>query len=157
MNLSKYLISRHFKIVGFILSSISILLSLDRFWLGNKYSFLNLKVFSIYSEFLSSKEFALVKNNQGEELITILAVVGLLLIMMSKVNVENEMTNDCRIKALALSFVVNVVITILGTLLLHGLGYFYFLSFSIIIPFVSYLSIFRVLYHKSRKIANRQE
>lgn len=157
MNFSKYLISRHWKSLGLILLLLSSYLSFDRFILDHKYSFLNLKVFSIYSEFLSSKVFVLVRNNQGEELITILAIIGLLFITLSKERFENEFTNECRVKALVLSFFVNIAITIFGTLFLHGLGYFYFLSFAIIIPLISYLSIFKVLYHKNRKIKSTIE
>lgn len=156
MNFSKYLLPRYWKFLGVILLLLSSYLSFDRFMLGHKYSFLNLKVFSIYSEFLSSKVFVLVRNNQGEELITILAVVGLLLITLSKEGLESELTNECRVKALVISFFVNVAITLFGTLFLHGLGYFYFLSFAIIIPLISYLSIFKVLYHKNRKIKTTQ-
>ena len=151
MNFSKYLLPWYWKIVGFILLIASIVLAFDRFYLGHKYHFLKWRVFSFYSEFLFTRRFAFTRNNQGEELIALLAILSLVFIAVSKEKQENEVVHSFRVKALVIAFVVNTLLTILGTLFLHGLGYFYFLSILLVIPIALYCLLFQFIYHRNKR------
>lgn len=151
MSLSKYLLPRYWKFVGLILFVLSSILAVDRFYFGHKYHFLKWRVFSFYSEFLFTRKFAFTRNNQGEELIALLAILSLIFIAFSKEKFENEVVNSYRVKALVIAFVANTLITILGTLFLHGLGYFYFLSILLVIPIALYCLLFQIIYYRNKR------
>ncbi len=152
MNLSKYLLPRYYKLIGLLLVVVSLIMAVDRFYFGHKYHFLKWKVFSFYSEFLFTRTFTFTRNNQGEEVVALLAIIGLALIAFSKEKIENEQVNLLRFKALVISFIINILTTILGTIFLHGLGYFYFLSVLLVIPLAMYYSIFQLFFWRSVSI-----
>ena len=156
MNLSKFLLPRYFKIVGLSLLLISLILAIDRFYFGHKYHILKFKVFSFYSEFLFTRKFSFTRNNQGEEIVAIFAIIGFALIAFSKELIENEFVNSLRIKALVISFALNITFSVLGTLFLHGLGYFYFLSILLFTPMASYYFSFKLFYWKNLKLIIRK-
>lgn len=151
MNFSKYLLPRYWKFVGLILFVLSSVLAVDRFYFGHKYHFLKWRVFSFYSEFLSTRKFVFARNNQGEEAVALFAIVSLVLIALSKEHIENEVVNSYRVKALVYAFVINTLLTLLATLFLHGLGYFYFLSILLVIPITLYCLLFQFIYHKNKR------
>lgn len=152
MNLSKYLLPRYYKAIGLLLVVISGILGIDRFYFGHKYHILKWKIFSFYSEFLFTKTFSFTRNNQGEEIVAIFAIIGLSLIAFSKEKIENERVNNLRLRALVISFLLNIIASIIGTIFLHGLGYFYFLTVLLLIPMVSYYLIFQFFYLKNQNI-----
>lgn len=149
MDFSKFLLPRYYKLVGALFVILSMFLAFDRFYLGHKYHFLKFKVFTFYSEFLFTRKFSFTRNYQGEELVVLLAIIGLALMAFSQEKHESIQTNKLRQTAILLSFVVNILITIVGTIFLHGLGYFYFLSILLIIPIFLYNLFFLFLYYRN--------
>lgn len=90
---------------------------------GLKPGLLQLDVFTVYSKYLETKNFAVIHNNQGDEYSVVCYCVGwLCIIFTEKKSFRNK-------QSLAL------IIFMIGYLLLHGLAVIYFMvSFLFILP-----------------------
>lgn len=86
---------------------------------------LQLDVFTVYSSYLSTKTFTFIKNNQGDEISTLLFFFGAFLIMAAAEKNETRMHQTNRIKAMAGAAISSMVVFLFGYLLLHGLGITY--------------------------------
>lgn len=90
---------------------------------GIKPEFLQLDVFTLYSKYLETKSFELIKNNQGDELAFTLYWTGWILIVY---RFKKSLINR---QSLA------IFILMAGYLLLHGLAALYFLlCFLFVLP-----------------------
>lgn len=86
---------------------------------GLKPDFLQLKVFTMYSQYLESKKFEWIVNNQADEISLVLYWVGWMILSYNKSN-------------LILSrFSYYSIFNILGYLFFHGLAVVYFLIISL--------------------------
>ncbi len=118
------------------------------YWFGyqnQRPDWLQLDVFTAYSYFLSTKTFAIIKNNQGDEISTLLFFLGAFVIMVSAEKNEHPVHQTFRIKAMALTAILTMVVFVIVYLLLHGLAITYF---SLILPYLVplfYLATFYVL------------
>jgi len=90
-----------------------------------KPEWLQLNVFTAYSSFISTKIFTLIKNNQGDELSTLLYFLGAFLIMASAEKSEKPFFQTIRIKSMAWAGVVSIVLFLIEYLLLHGMAIVY--------------------------------
>ena len=90
---------------------------------GIKPEFLQLDVFTVYSKYLETKTFTLIKNNQGDEIAFTLYWTGWLMIVYG---LRKSLMNK---ESLA------IIILIAGYVLLHGLAAMYFLlCFLFVLP-----------------------
>ena len=90
---------------------------------GIKPEFLQLDVFTVYSKYLETKTFTLIKNNQGDEIAFTLYWIGWLMIVYG---LRKSLMNK---ESLA------IIILIAGYVLLHGLAAMYFLlCFLFVLP-----------------------
>ncbi len=118
------------------------------YWFGyqnQRPDWLQLDVFTAYSYFLSTKTFAIIKNNQGDEISTLLFFLGAFVIMVSAEKNEQPVHQTFRIKAMALTAILTMVVFVIVYLLLHGLAITYF---SLILPYLIpllYLFVFFIL------------
>lgn len=110
---------------------------------------LQFDVFTVYSSYLSTRILTFIKNNQGDEISTLLFFIGAFLLMASAEKNERSFHQENRIKALAWSAVVSMFFFLTGYLLLHGTAIVYTaLVLPYLMPFV-YLTIF---YRLNKKV-----
>lgn len=110
-----------------------------------KPDWLQFDVFTVYSSFLSTKIFSFIKNNQGDEISTLLFFIGSFLIMASAEKNERPVLQENRIKAMAWAALITLAVFILEYLLLHGMAIvFAALLLPYLIPFF-YLVAFYIL------------
>jgi len=136
-----YLLPNRFKIIGLFLLAIGIILTVSRFYLGQKPEWLDIKVFAVYSSFLQTKFFTFITNNILEELSGLSIFIGLVFIAFSKEKYEDEITMQIRIRSLFYSVYTNILLTILAFLFIFGLGFVYFMIVNIFAFFVIFIII----------------
>lgn len=112
---------------------------------GQKPEWLELDVFSFYSSFMITKSFAFIRNNQGDEISTLVFFVGSFLVMASAEKRESPFYQANRLKALARTSLVTMIVFIFEYLFLHGMAIvFAALILPYLIPFF-YFAIFYLL------------
>jgi putative Mn2+ efflux pump MntP len=87
-----------------------------------KPDWLQFEVFTVYSSFMSTKIFSFIKNNQGDEISTLLFFIGSFLIMASAEKNERRMHQHNRKRAMAWAAMISMAVFILEYLLLHGMA-----------------------------------
>ncbi len=97
-----------------------------------KPDFLQLKVFSIYSQFLNSNIFSFINNNQGDELSAIIYFLGAFLWLTSAEKKERTFHAINRIKALSAGAIVYIIFFCIGYIFLHGMAV---MMFVLVLPF----------------------
>lgn len=103
------------------------------------------------AEILKQTDSFWIKNNFMDELLIVLIVASGLVHSFSKERQEDELVNSLRLAAMQWAIVANFCLIILGTLLIYGIPYFEFMSFSLFSLLVIYNLKFRMLYRKHLK------
>lgn len=103
------------------------------------------------AEILKQTDSFWIKNNFMDELLIVLIVASGLVHSFSKERQEDELVNSLRLAAMQWAIVANFCVIILGTLLIYGIPYFEFMSFSLFSLLVIYNLKFRMLYRKHLK------
>ena len=103
------------------------------------------------AEILKQTDSFWIKNNFMDELLVVLIVTSGLVHSFSKERQEDELVNSLRLAAMQWAIVANFCLIILGTLLIYGIPYFEFMSFSLFSLLVIYNLKFRMLYRKHLK------
>lgn len=103
------------------------------------------------AEILKQTDSFWIKNNFMDELLIVLIVASGLVHSFSKERQEDELVNSLRLAAMQWAIVANFCLIILGTLLIYGIPYFEFMSFSLFSLLVIYNLKFRILYRKHLK------
>jgi hypothetical protein len=99
----------------------------------------------MYSSFLSTKIFGFIKNNQGDEISTLLFFLGSFLIMASAQRNECPEHQENRKLAMAWAAIIAMAVFILEYLFLHGMAIvFAALLLPYLIPLI-YLAGFYIL------------
>jgi len=110
-----------------------------------KPDWLQFDVFTFYSSFLLTKTFTFIKNNQGDEISTVLFFLGAFLIMVSAEKNESPAHQPTRIRAMAWAAVSSMFVFLFAYLFLHGLAITYAaLTLPYLIP-LFYLAAFYIL------------
>ena len=110
-----------------------------------KPDWLQFDVFTMYSSFLSTKIFGFIKNNQGDEISTLLFFLGSFLIMASAQRNECPEHQENRKLAMAWAAIIAMAVFILEYLFLHGMAIvFAALLLPYLIPLI-YLAGFYIL------------
>lgn len=110
-----------------------------------KPDWLQLDVFTVYSSFISTKTFTFIRNNQGDEISTLLFFFGAFLIMAAAERNENQMHQSNRMRAMAGAAISSMLVFLLGYVFLHGLAITYAaLTLPYLIP-LFYLAGFYIL------------
>jgi hypothetical protein len=116
-----------------------------------KPAFLNIKVFAVFSYYFEKKNFSVIENDAGEEIIIILFLSGLFLISFSKLKIETDDSVLLRIRAIILSIYINTVFLLLSALLIYGVGFLAIAVVNCFSFFIFYLVIFLILFQKQKK------
>lgn len=109
---------------------------------GFKPEFLQFKVFTIYSQYIESKSFTTILNNQADELSVLLYWSGWVVISCAK--------SKTVLNSVAIYSVFNAV----GYLLFHGVAILYFLFFSLFIAPLFFIIKFATYGRKSCNTAD---
>ena len=91
------------------------------------------------------------KNNIMDELLVILIITSGLFHTFTKEKQEDEMVNALRLAAMKWALIANFTMILLGTILIYGIAYFQFMSFSLFSLLVIYNLKFRMLYRQHLK------
>lgn len=140
-----------FRIWGLGLAVAGVLLAVLRFSFGFKPDFLNVNVFAVYSRYMDTKVFEVIRNQVIEEISGILVMVGLVIAAFSRMKTENDQVNALRLKSFIISVYLNAVFFIGGLLFTFGLGYMFVLILNSVSLLVFYLAVFSWLYHRNIK------
>ena len=123
MKRKAYCIHNYFIVAGVVLIVAGLIAIYFFIVKGIKPEFLQLDVFTVYSKYLETKTFTLIKNNQGDEIAFTLYWTGWLMIVYG---LRKSLMNK---ESLA------IIILIAGYVLLHGLAAMYFLlCFLFVLP-----------------------
>jgi hypothetical protein len=110
-----------------------------------KPDWLQFDVFTFYSSFLLTKTFTFIKNNQGDEISTVLFFLGAFLIMVSAEKNESQAHQPIRIRAMAWAAMASMFVFLFAYIFLHGLAITYAaLTLPYLIP-LFYLAAFYIL------------
>jgi hypothetical protein len=141
---SKLLFPHKFRIVGLFLLVLGLILGIVRFYYGIKPSFLDLKVFAIYSKFLETKYFEIISNHFTEEFGGILIIIGLLFIVFAKEKIEDKSIDSIRLQSLVISVYLNSIFILLSLLFIFGIGFVGVLIINMYSFLIIYLITFRI-------------
>lgn len=103
------------------------------------------------AEILKQTDSFWIKNNFIDELLIVLIVASGLVHSFSKERQEDELVNSLRLAAMQWAIIANFCLIILGTLLIYGIPYFEFMSFSLFSLLIIYNLKFRLLYRQHLK------
>jgi hypothetical protein len=112
--------------------------------LGKKPQWLEWNVFTLYSQYISTKIFALIRNNQGDELSVLLYFIGAFMLIFSAERKEKSGYNVARLRAFYKTVALSMVIFVAGYMMLHGMA---IIVFTAVMPFIVpliYLALFYV-------------
>jgi hypothetical protein len=145
------MISYKFKIPGYILILAGIVLTAI-------YSFhrvdISMPVFAVYSSFLLTKYFTVIKTNIFEELIILSFLGGFLLTAFSRERTDHEYYTILRGKAWHLAILLNSVLLVFSTVFIFGRGFLMVLVINLFSTFILYHLIFMF---KKRKFDRMKE
>ncbi len=151
---SNLLFPHKYKKWGWLLFSTSFLL-LCYLWLieFDFDSFLKVKTFAIINDASIMSEhkqyFSLIENGILDELLTIFAIIGGLLIVFSKTKIEDEMVNKIRLESLMLATYINYAFIILTTIFIYGFSYLTIIMLNLFTIIVFFIIIF---HYKLKKL-----
>jgi hypothetical protein len=143
------MISYHFKIIGYFLILTGIVLTAV-------YSFhrvdISMPVYAVYSSFLVTKYFTIIKTNIFEELIILSFLAGFLITSFSKEKSEHEYYATLRGKAWQTAILLNTFFLIFSTALVFGRGFLMVLILNLCSMFILYHIIFLLMKRKFDRI-----
>jgi hypothetical protein len=146
------LISHKYKIPGYLLIFIGLVLTILYFSVDFRFE---MPVFAVFSSYFETKFFTAFRTNFADELIILLFLAGLTLVAFSKEKNESELLQPLRIKALIKTAIINSLVMTFSVVFIYGSGFMAILIVNIFLPFILYLSIFNLL--KFRGGANSQK
>lgn len=147
----RFLLPHKIKFVGIVLFLLGLVAAYLRFYIGLKPSYLTVPVFAVYSSFLETKTFQVIKNNVSEEITALLLLLGLFAINFSKEVIENEKVDSLRLFSFASSVLLNTMILIFCVLFIFGFAFVNVLMFNMFSQLMIYQIIFRIHYIKNKK------
>ena len=151
----KYLLPNKFKKPGWILFISGIILGIIHSINGYESNLLKIDVISLLhyeSIFPNDNGFVrIIENSIVDELITLLAIIGGLLISFSREKIEDEFISKIRLDSLVWAFLVNYGVLLFTTIFIYDLRYFHVLVYNMFTPLIIFILRFNyVVYKKSR-------
>jgi hypothetical protein len=141
------LLSFKYKIPGFILIFIGLVLTVLYFSVEFRFE---IPVIAVFSSYFETKFFTAFRTNFADELILLIFLAGFSMVVFSKEKAESDYTESLRIRALVKTAVINTIILIFSVLFIYGSGFMGILILNILLPFILYLVFFNFLKYKER-------
>ena len=114
-----------------------------------------LPVFAVFSSFLETKVFAIIKTNIADELIMLALLSGFFFMAFSKEKTENENMPPIRANALSKAVFANTVFLIFSILFIYGNGFVAMILLNLVSPFIFYLVFLFILKRKFLRSQDR--
>ncbi len=109
-------------------------------------------VFAVYSSFLETKLFEVIKTNVADELTLLPLLAGLSLLVFTKEKVETAFIENLRVRAFISSGLINTFLILFSIVFVYGSGFIGVLVFNIISFPLLYLLTFFLLKHKNTQM-----
>ncbi len=156
---ARYLFPNSFKKVGWVIFSVSIVMTLIFFMLEEGPKFLDFKVFSleVSNIFEGSKFFHWIKNNLFDEITSLTIIIGAMLVAFSAEKVEDELISKLRLDALVWATYANYIILVISIILVYDLEFLWVLVFNMFTTLVLFVIRFHWLLYKHKKILSDEE
>jgi len=156
---TKFLLPHKFKIFGWILFAISILLYISDIAFGDIPLLAKAKILCVYH----SDDFPFVKNppnkffqmqevNLEPDIIGILLITGCLLVAFSRLKVEDEYTAKIRLESLVWATFANFILLILAILTIWGRDFITVMEYNMVTILILFVIRFHYVLFQSGKI-----
>jgi len=157
---SRFLISHKYKPLGWILFVLGLVFGI--FLLINDFDYFDweVKVFPLIGEsgfFSTNPSLEWSTNNIGDEVASILLIVGGILVAFSRTKDEDEYISKIRMESLIWATYINYFILILAVLLVYDMSFFTILIFNMFTVLLFFIVRFHYLLYKSKKVIDDEE
>jgi len=139
------LLSFKFKIPGFILIFIGLILTILYFSVEFRFE---MPVLAVFSSYVETRFLTTFSTNFADELILLILLAGFSLVVFSKEKKEFDFFQSLRIKALVKTAIINVAFLIFSVMFIYGNGFIMVLILNMFFPFILYLVIFNFMKFK---------
>ncbi|RKE98228.1 hypothetical protein [Ichthyenterobacterium magnum] len=143
---ASYLLPHRFKLFGWILFVIGLVLGIQLIASGYEFDLLKVNVLSIYNDDMF---FKIIENSIIDELVALLIIIGGLIIGFTKEKVEDEFIYKLRIDSLVWAIIFNYVILIFAIAFVYDFTFFDVLVFNMFTPLMFFIVRFNFLKLKS--------
>lgn len=137
--------------VGVVLFIAGIILLILKYQFNYKPDFLDMKVFALYSFYIEAKTFTMITHQMIADIAGILLLTGLFIMSFTKEKKESDVLDLLRLKAFMLTAYVNLIYLIASILFFFGFGFVGALTLFMVVWLGSYLVIFRIMLHFSKR------
>ncbi|NBC65863.1 MAG: hypothetical protein GVY07_09450 [Bacteroidetes bacterium] len=144
-----------FRLAGYTLTFLS-LGAAYLYFFGGRPALFEVPVFAILTSYAETRWFVIAQTNALDEIAVIFAVLGLLFILFSREQEENEKTLILRIKSLFLSVYLTSVFIILFYITVFGWPVFILISLSFILFLLISIISFKIYLIRYSKIKSNQ-
>jgi hypothetical protein len=156
---TKLLFPNRFKRIGWILLVPSTILGILIIFTDFSFEFLDLKVFSIYSESFLGPDtiFGFEKNNITDEIAGILFIIGAIFVAFSRERNEDEFIAKTRLESLVWATYINYAILIFCFIFFYSTGFFLVMiinMFTILIFFI--FRFYLILYITNKSLGHEK-
>ena len=149
---TNYLLPNKYKLMGWILFIIGLILGFMLYLSEYDTEFLSIKVLSIYNDPILGSDkgfFKVIENSIVDELIALLIIVGGLIVGFTREKVEDEFIYKLRKDSLVWAIIFNYSILIFTIIFVYDLAFFDVLVFNMFTPLVFFIIRFNFLKLKS--------
>lgn len=164
---NSYLFPHSWKLTGWILLIVGLLLGLDFFMAAVIHvtngilinDSLTLQVFAVVAEkiFDSKVYFSFIENDINDELIGILIIIGGVLVSFSKVKKEDEFISKIRLDSLVWATYVHYGLLVLWIIFIYGMPFWNFMLFNLFTLLFFFIIRFHwVLYKWKKELKNEK-
>ena len=137
--------------LGIVFFVLGTCLAIARFQFNYKPDFLDFKVFAFYSFYIEAKSFTIISNQMIEEIAGILMLAGLFIVACTREKSEDELVDECRLRAFFISTYLNFFFLLVSILCFFGFGFVGALTAFSLAWIAMYVLVFRILLRRAKK------
>ena len=161
---TKFLLPPKYKIFGWILFGIALILYMWINAVGDIPFLANAKILCIYysdaplwNNPAPSKFFQLHKTDIQPDIIGILLIIGCLFVAFSRLKVEDEYISKIRLESLVWSVCVNFILLIVAIITIWGTDFFIVMEYNMVTILILFVLRFHYVLFQSRKIKDNEK
>lgn len=153
---TRFLLPNRFKLIGWILLIPSSVLGLFVIFGDFSLSFLEFKVFTIFSDGLNplgegSNAFGCIEENLTATIVGILFLVGALMVTLAREKNEDEFISKKRLESLLWATILNYLILLFCFMFFYEFGFFYVMILNMFTILILFIIRFNYVLYKSSK------
>ncbi|NNE27181.1 MAG: hypothetical protein HKN09_10085 [Saprospiraceae bacterium] len=155
---NKFQIDRKYARIGWIMLIPALILGLLHMYSELEPGFLDAKVFALLNDDLSifsgkdSKTIGVISNNIFDELLAIFIVVGSLLIVLAKEEVEDEYILQLRQESMFWALITHSILLLFTIIFVYGMTFLNIMVFNLFMPLLLFIGRFRYVLYKASKV-----